>query len=128
MIFASRISRSTWYSLVAETLGTDGSGKVLVVDGSGSLRCALVGDNLAKKGIENGWQGIVVYGCIRDSSIINQMEIGIKALQTNPRKSVKRNLGLKNMTVHFSDVYFVPDEFLYADEDGIIVSKFELEI
>jgi regulator of ribonuclease activity A len=113
-------------SLVRETLGTDGKGKVLVVDGGGSLRCALVGDLLAQKGIDNGWEGIIVYGCIRDSRVINQMEIGIKALNTNPTKSVKRNEGIMHETLHFAGIQFKSDEFVYADEDGIVVSKSKL--
>lgn len=110
-------------SYVAEQVSLSGHGNVLVVDGGGSLRCALVGDNLAQKAIDNGWQGIVVFGCIRDSAIINQMDIGIKALQTNPAKSVKRNTGLINEIVRFADVMFTPGNFLYSDEDGIVVSS-----
>jgi regulator of ribonuclease activity A len=113
-------------SFVREVLGTDGKGKVLVVDGGGSLRCALVGDLLAQKGIDSGWEGIIVYGCIRDSRVINQMEIGIKALNTNPKKSVKRNEGLKEITVHFANVSFKSGEYVYADEDGIVVSQTKL--
>nr|WP_322625246.1 ribonuclease E activity regulator RraA [uncultured Flavobacterium sp.] len=113
-------------SLVAEQVSTPGHGRVLVVDGGGSLRCALVGDNLAQKAIENGWEGIVVFGCIRDSAIINVMDIGIKALQTNPAKSVKRNMGVLNETVRFADVSFAPGAILYADEDGIVVSNTRL--
>lgn len=110
-------------SLVAENLGKNGEGKVLVVHGGGSLKCALVGDNLAKKAIDNGWAGIIVNGCIRDSHIINQMQIGIRALNTNPKKSVKKNAGLLNETVHFAEVTFVPGHFVYADEDGIVISE-----
>lgn len=109
-------------SLVRETLGTDGTGKVLVVDGGGSLRCALVGDLLAQKGIDNGWEGIVVYGCIRDRAVIDGMAIGVRMLNTNPVKSVKRGVGLLNETVRFAGVDFRPGAWLYADEDGILVS------
>lgn len=110
-------------SLVAQQVNLPGQGKVLVVDGGGSLRCALVGDNLAQKAITNGWEGILVYGCIRDSAIINQMSIGIKALQTNPAKSVKRNTGVVNEPVRFAEVLFSPGHYLYSDEDGIVVSE-----
>ena len=113
-------------SLVRETLGSDGTGKVLVVDGGGSLRCALVGDLLAQKGIDNGWEGIIVNGCIRDSRLINEMEIGIKALNTNPTKSIKRGVGLLNETVSFANATFKANQFVYADEDGIAVSKKKL--
>lgn len=113
-------------SLVRETLGTDGTGKVLVVDGGGSLRCALVGDLLAQKGIDNHWEGIIVYGCIRDSMIIDDMEIGVKTLNTNPTKSVKRGVGLLNESVVFAGVEFIPGQFVYADGDGILVSREQL--
>ena len=76
--------------LVRSALEEDGQGRVLVVDGGGSLRCALVGDNLAALGARNNWAGIVVFGCIRDSVPISKIKIGVKALATNPRKSVKR--------------------------------------
>lgn len=109
-------------SIVKEQLAKDGKGKVLVVDGGGSMRRALVGDQLASKGIANGWQGIVVYGCIRDSVLINDMDIGIKALNTNPAKTEKRGVGLLNEVVSFSGVTFTPGHFVYADEDGIVVS------
>jgi regulator of ribonuclease activity A len=113
-------------SLVRETLGTDGSGKVLVVDGGGSLRCALVGDRLAQKAIDNGWEGIIVHGCIRDSMIIDKMETGIKCLSTNPTRSIKRGVGLLNETVTFSSATFRPGEYVYADRDGILVSPDKL--
>ena len=109
---------------VGETLRKEnGKGKVLVIDGEGSLRCALVGDLLAAAAIENEWEGIIVNGCIRDSAVINEMQIGIKALNTNPTKSVKRYPGLKNLTVNFAHVFFYPNQFIYCDEDGILVSE-----
>ena len=109
-------------TLVRAQLEEAGNGRVLVVDGAGSLRCALVGDNLAQLGIDNGWAGIVVNGCIRDSAMIDQMEIGIQALGTNPRKSVKRNQGMVGEPVHFLGVHFEPGAWLYADEDGVVVT------
>lgn len=109
-------------SLVRELMAEDGAGKVLVVDGSGSTRCALLGDMLAEKGVKNGWDGLVIYGLIRDSVDINQMDIGVKALGTFPLKSVKRGVGLRNEVVHFHDVTFTPGHYLYSDEDGIVVS------
>jgi len=109
-------------TLVREILDEDGKGKVLVVDGGGSLRCALVGDNLAQKAIDNQWEGILVYGCIRDSAVINSMEIGIKALNTCPIKSIKRGVGLTNEIVRFASGVFKPDAYIYADEDGISIS------
>jgi regulator of ribonuclease activity A len=113
-------------TLVRTALEKDGTGKVLVVDGGGSFRCALVGDNLVALAIENKWRGIVVYGCIRDSKIISEMEIGVKALNTIPTKSIKRNEGQENIDVRFAGVDFKQGTYLYADEDGIVVSEFQL--
>lgn len=113
-------------TLVRAALETDGTGKVLVVDGGGSLRCALVGDNLAAMAIKNGWRGIVVYGCIRDAKPIGEMGVGVKALNTNPTKSIKRNEGQENIPVSFAGVDFKPGQYLYADGDGIVVSEFQL--
>lgn len=109
-------------SLVRATLETPGLGRVLVVDGGGSLRCALVGDQLASLGIRNEWAGIIVYGCIRDSKAISQMSIGVQALGTNPKKSVKKGEGTPGIPVNFAGVTFHPGHWVYADEDGIVVS------
>lgn len=109
-------------SLVREVLGGDGNGKVLVVDGGGSMRCALVGDQLAILAHKNRWEGVVVYGCIRDSEDINQIDLGVRALNTHPLKSVKKGVGDKNLTVAFGGVAFKPGEWIYVDGDGIIVS------
>lgn len=110
-------------TLVREVFGEDGKGKVLVVDGGGSLRCALVGDQLAILAQKNGWEGVIVYGCIRDSGDINQIDIGVRALNTHPLKSVKKGAGDRNIHVTFGGVTFKPDEWLYADEDGVIVAS-----
>lgn len=109
-------------SLVREAVGENGKGKVLVIDGGGSLRCALVGDQLAILAEKNGWEGLVVFGCIRDSGDINQIDIGIRALNTHPLKSIKKGAGDRNIDVCFGGVTFKPGEWLYADEDGVIVS------
>ncbi|ORU94527.1 MAG: ribonuclease activity regulator protein RraA [Cycloclasticus sp. symbiont of Bathymodiolus heckerae] len=108
---------------VREMLSEKVDGDVLVVDGGGSLRCALLGDMLAEMGYKNGWSGVVVYGCIRDSFDINAMPIGVRAIQTNPLKSIKKGWGDKNIPVTFASATFNPGEYLYADEDGIILSK-----
>ena len=113
-------------SLVAQEVESDGQGRVLVVDGGGSLRCSLVGDQVAKSAFENGWAGFVLNGCIRDSAEIAQMPIGVKALNTIPRKTIKRGVGDRQVTVHFAGISFAPDHFLYADEDGILVSLQDL--
>ena len=109
-------------SLVRTAFGEDGNGKVLVIDGGGSLRCALVGDQLAILAQKNGWEGVVVYGCIRDSGDINGIDIGVRALDTHPQKSIKKNVGDRDIAVTFGGVTFHPGEYLYADEDGILVS------
>lgn len=109
-------------SLVRQQLETQGNGRVLVVDGGGSMRCAMVGDMLAKLGADNGWSGILVYGCIRDSGVIATIDIGVKAIATHPLKSVKKGAGEVDLSVHFADIDFIPGYFLYADEDGVIVS------
>lgn len=109
-------------SLVREAFGENGQGKVLVIDGGGSLRCALVGDQLAILAAKNGWEGVVVYGCIRDSADINGIDIGVRALNTHPQKSIKKGVGDRNIAVTFGGVTFTPGEWLYADEDGVLVS------
>ncbi|MEW8356192.1 MAG: RraA family protein [gamma proteobacterium symbiont of Ctena orbiculata] len=108
-------------SRVREQLEQPGEGRVLLVDGGGSLRCALLGDILAQKAVDNGWSGVVVHGCIRDAAEIGDMALGVMALATNPRKSVKKGAGEVGVEVNFSGVGFRPDEWLYADEDGIVV-------
>ena len=110
-------------TLVRAALEEPGNGRVLVVDGGGSLRCALVGDMLAELGVNNGWSGIVVYGCIRDADAIGRLTIGVKALNTNPAKSVKRGEGQRDILVRFADVAFEPGAFVYADRDGIVVAR-----
>jgi len=109
-------------SLVRNALESPGENRVLVIDGGGSLRRALVGDQLAALAVKNGWAGIVVYGCIRDSRAIGTMEIGVLAIDTHPMKTEKKNVGEADIPVSFGGVTFTPGEWLYADEDGVIVS------
>lgn len=108
--------------LVRKALEAQGDDRVLVVDGGGSMRRALVGDQIAALAVKNGWAGIVVYGCIRDSAAIGDMDIGLFALGTHPLKTVKRNEGQVDLTVTFGGIDFVPGHHLYADGDGVIVS------
>ena len=103
-------------TLVREAFAEEGKGKVLVIDGGGSLRCALVGDQLAILAARNGWEGVIVYGCIRDSADINGIDIGVRALNTHPLKSIKKGVGDRNLAVTFGGVTFTPGEWLYADE------------
>ncbi|MBT0961203.1 ribonuclease E activity regulator RraA [Denitromonas iodatirespirans] len=110
-------------SLVRTALEGAGNGRVLVIDGGGSMRCAMVGDQLAVLAVNNGWAGIVVYGCIRDAKAIGHMPVGVFALDTHPRKSVKKGAGDADIPVTFGGVTFTPGEHLYADEDGVIVAS-----
>ena len=109
--------------LVRKTLETEGRKRVLLVDGGASTRVALVGDQLAQIAYENGWAGIVVNGCIRDSAEIAKIPIGIKALNTIPKKSIKKGLGEVDVSVEFAGLVFNPGDYLYADLDGVIVSE-----
>jgi regulator of ribonuclease activity A len=113
-------------TLVRAALKEPGDGRVLVVDGGGSLHCALVGDMLAKLGQENNWQGVIIYGCIRDSVIIATLDFGVKALNTNPKKSVKKGVGERDIAVEFANLRFLPGEYLYADEDGVLLANEKL--
>jgi regulator of ribonuclease activity A len=115
-------------SLVRTALEGDGTGKVLVVDGGGSMRCALLGDMLGELAVKNKWNGVIVYGCIRDSAAMAKLPLGVMALATIPLKSNKRNEGQENMALHFAGISFVPGHVLYADEDGIITSAAALTL
>jgi regulator of ribonuclease activity A len=117
--------------LVREALETDGQGRALVVDGGGSTRCALtrcalVGDRLAQLAYENGWTGIVVDGCIRDSEEISRIPVGVKACHAVPKKSAKRGIGERDVPVRFAGLTFTPGHYLYADPDGIVVTDRDL--
>jgi regulator of ribonuclease activity A len=113
-------------ALVRAALETPGRGRVLVVDGGGSLRRALVGGNLAALAHRNGWSGIVVHGCIRDTAEVAGTPLGVKALNTIPRKSATAGAGERDVPVTFAGVTFVPGAHLYADRDGIVVSDRDL--
>lgn len=115
-------------ALVRATLETPGAGRVLVVDGGGSLRCALVGGQLGELAVKNNWVGIVVWGCVRDSVELNAQALGIRALTTHPKKSIKGNSGKAELPVRFAGVDFLPGHWLYADEDGIFVAPHELKL
>lgn len=115
-------------SVVRLALEEPGEGRVLVVDGGGSERCALLGDNLAQMAIDNNWAGLVVFGCIRDAEAISQMDIPVKALNTHPKKSAKKNVGERDAPVRFAGVLLMPGDWLYADLDGMVVSKSELAL
>lgn len=113
--------------LVRATLETPGAGRVLVVDGGGSLRCALVGGNLGVLAEKNGWAGIVVNGCIRDSEEINACDIGVRALATHPQRSVRKGVGESDLRVTIAGVAVRPGDWIYADTDGVLVSQQKLD-
>ena len=115
-------------SMVREAVNTDGSNKVLVVDGEGSTECALLGDMLAETAFKNNWSGIIINGCIRDSDIIASIDLGVFALSTIPIKSVKKGIGENEVNISFMNTTFKPGEYIYADLDGIIISEKELVI
>ncbi|MBN9416846.1 ribonuclease activity regulator protein RraA [bacterium SCN 62-11] len=110
-------------SLVRRALEQPGRGRVLVVDGGGSLNCALVGDMLAELAVTSGWAGLIVHGCVRDSRALGSIVLGIKALATNPRKSVKKGQGEEGVEVTFGGLTYRPGLWVYGDEDGILLSE-----
>ncbi|WP_298012651.1 ribonuclease E activity regulator RraA [uncultured Aquabacterium sp.] len=108
-------------TLVKAAVDSPGQGRVLVVDGGGSLRRALVGGNLGKAAARNGWAGVVVYGCVRDSAELAACDVGIRALALMPLPTEKRNEGQNDVAVQIEGVWIRPGDWLYADEDGIVV-------
>lgn len=110
-------------SIVKEQVGLPGNGRVMVVDGGGSKRAALLGDMLAEKAASNGWSGLIINGCIRDVDVIGETALGVQALGTHPRKTDKRGIGDLNVPVTFGGVTFKPGQYVYADNNGIVVSE-----
>ncbi|GAB2464129.1 ribonuclease E activity regulator RraA [Comamonas humi] len=110
-------------SRVREALATPGEGRVLVVDGGASLRRALVGGNIAVSAVKNGWSGIVVNGCVRDVAELQACDIGIRALGLVPLPTEKRGAGLRDVPVQIQGQWVHPGDWLYADADGIVVSR-----
>ncbi|MBA4501811.1 ribonuclease E activity regulator RraA [Marinobacterium marinum] len=115
-------------SLVREQVAQPGKGKVLVVDGGGSMRRAMLGDMLAEKAQDNGWEGIIIYGCVRDVNAIAELELGVQALGSHPMKTEKLGVGQLNVPVTFGGVTFHPGEFVYADNNGVLVAPQQLEL
>lgn len=111
------------YAPIKAILAEQVENRVLVVDGGGSHRCALLGEDMARLAIANGWQGIVIHGCIRNSAILAKLPIGILALHAHPLNSHKKDLGDRDILITFAGVNFKQNHFLYADADGIIVSE-----
>jgi regulator of ribonuclease activity A len=113
---------------VKSTLAEPGQGRVLVVDAGGSMRCAMLGDLIAAGAVEQGWAGVILYGCIRDSRDIADMPLGVKALGTHPRKSIRRGEGQRDIPVTIAGVRFAPGDQVYCDEDGILVADGPLDL
>ena len=116
------------FTQVKALLSEKSDGNVLVVDAGGSMRCAMLGDLLAQMAVDNGWAGCILNGAIRDSADINQMPFGVRALGTMPLRSAKDGQGSVDVPVNFAGVNFSPGDYIYADEDGIIVSSDPLEL
>ncbi|RUM96705.1 ribonuclease E inhibitor RraA [Pseudaminobacter arsenicus] len=113
---------------ILQALKANGTGRLLVVDGGGSLRVGLVGDRIAGIAVENNWAGIVIFGAIRDSTAVNQLDIGIKALGATARRGWKDTTEALEGPVEFGSVQFQPGSWIYADEDSVIVSPVELSL
>jgi regulator of ribonuclease activity A len=108
-------------ALLKSVLSEPGNGGVLVIDGGGSLHAALVGDVIAGLGVDNGWAGLIINGAVRDAAMLRTLDIGVKALGTNPRKGTKTGAGERDVAVEFGGVRFVPGAIAYSDDDGIVV-------
>ena len=112
--------------LLRQTLEAPGNGRVLVVQGHGSRACALMGDKIAALGMNNGWNGIVINGMIRDVGAMAKLDWGVMALGSNPAKSRKLGIGARDKTISFGGVQFDPGAYIYCDEDGILVGSRKL--
>lgn len=110
-------------ALVKAALAEPGNGRVLVVDGDGSLESALMGDLIAGSAVEQGWAGVVIHGAVRDVTALREMPLGVLALGSNPRKSAKEGRGERDAPVSFGGVDFVPGQRLFADEDGVLATR-----
>lgn len=115
-------------SLVRDAVRSPGQGRVLVVDGGGSLRHALLGDLLAAAAAENGWQGLLINGCVRDVEILETIDLGVKALNSHPVKTDKRGEGQRDINVSFAGVTIRPGHYFYADANGIVVAARNLNV
>ncbi|MCA1771372.1 MAG: ribonuclease E activity regulator RraA [Halomonas sp.] len=115
-------------SLVKQAVAEPGDGAVLVVDAGGSARCAMLGDMLAEQAAENGWAGVVMYGCVRDVDILATLPLGVQALGCHPRKSEKRGEGQRDTTISFASVTIYSGNWLYADNNGILIADRELPL
>ncbi|MDA0633538.1 ribonuclease E activity regulator RraA [Nonomuraea sp. MCN248] len=110
-------------ALVKAALAEPGEGRVLVVDGGGSVRTALMGDVIAGSAVAGGWAGVVINGAVRDVAALRELDLGVKALGSNPRKSAKDGVGERDVPVSFGGVTFHPGAELWSDDDGILVTR-----
>lgn len=110
-------------SMVKKLAAEPGQGRVMVVDGGASERCALLGDMVAEQAASNGWSGLVIYGCIRDVDAIGEIQLGVQALNTHPRKTDKRGLGDIDVPVTFAGATIHPGCYVYADNNGVLISE-----
>lgn len=110
-------------SRVKELLATDGTGKVLVVDGGASMRCALMGDLIAESAVKNNWNGVIIYGCVRDVDAIATLDLGVHALAAIPKKSTRKGAGETDVILQFGGITVTPNDYIYADNNGIVVAK-----
>lgn len=110
-------------SRVKELLATDGTGKVLVVDGGASMRCALMGDMIAESAVKNHWNGVIIYGCVRDVDAIAELDLGVHALAAIPRKSNRQGVGETDIELSFGGVTIQSGQYVYADNNGIVIAE-----
>ena len=108
-------------SRIKELVAGDGDGRVMLVDGGGSLRCALVGDVLAGEAQRNGWAGVIVFGAVRDKVALRGLDLGVMAIGVTPRKSVRRGEGQVGVPIQLGDIWCRPGDIVYADEDGVLI-------
>lgn len=115
-------------SRVKELLATPGAGKVLVVDGGASMRCALLGDLIGESAVKHQWEGVIVYGCVRDVDALAQLDLGVQAINSMPMKSTRQGIGEPGIRVSFGGGIIEDGEFIYADNNGVIVADKKLEM
>ena len=114
--------------LIAEVVDTDGTGKVLVIDGGGSTRRALIDINIAEQAAKNNWEGIICFGSVRDVDALEDIDIGIQGLLSIPVGASTSNIGESDLAINFAGVTFLPDDHIYADNTGVILSPEPLDI
>ena len=115
-------------SKVKQILGEEGDGKILIVDGQGSTKVALMGDMIAESAEKNNWQAVIINGCVRDVEALSNFKLGIFALGSVPKKSEKKDRGEIGININFGGVSIESGNWAYADESGILISKEQLDL